>query len=302
MNNNCCLAIKDLTKSYGAKQALAGVTLNLEAGEILGLVGPNGSGKTTLIKSIMGLIQLTSGSIKIFGKEMRSLSRQERRGLGYIAEEPNLYDFMTVKDTILFNRGFYPEWDEARCQDLLSRFHLPLDEKVKNLSRGMKTQLALVLTLVPAPRLLILDEPLEGLDPLRRIEFINLLLEDFMEKEERTVLISSHYLEELERMADRIAFIHEGILKRVAPMEHLRKEEKTIRVVFQKEPPKTLFSMPGIKDINREGKLGFLITVEDNFSAIFEACSRHPHFVLDIYHRNLEDLFHDYSGGNKDGH
>ena len=301
MKNDYCLVIKDLTKSYGAKQALAGITLNLEAGEIVGLVGPNGSGKTTLIKAVMGLIQPTSGSIKIFGKEAKMLSRQERRDVGYIAEEPNLYEFMTVKETISFNRGFYPAWDEARCQGLLSRFHLPLDEKVKNLSRGMKTQLALVLALVPAPRLLMLDEPLEGLDPLRRIEFINLLLEDFMEHEDRSVVIASHYLEELERMADKIAFIHEGVLKRVAPMEHLRKEEKTIRVVFQKEPPETLFSMPGIKEVKREGKQGFLITVEDNFSAIFEACSRHPYFVLDIYHRNLEDLFQEYAGGNKDG-
>ncbi len=300
--NNYCLTVKDLTKNFGTRQALAGITLNLEEGEIMGLVGPNGSGKTTLIKAVMGLIHPTSGSVKIFGKDLRHLSHQERRNLGYIAEEPNLYDYMTVKDIIAFTGGFFPEWDEKRCRDLLSRFHLPLEEKVKNLSRGMKTQLSLVLTLVPAPKLLILDEPLEGLDPLRRIEFINLLLEDSMEQEGRTVLLSSHYLEEIERVADRIAFIHQGQLKRVAPMEHLRKEEKTIRVVFQKEPPQTLLSMPGIKDVNREGKLGYLITVEDNFSAIFEACSRHPHFVLDIYHRSLEDLFHDYSGGDKDGH
>lgn len=302
MVNEGCLVIRNLQKNFGSKKALSGITLTLETGELLGLVGPNGSGKTTLIKSVMGLLKPSAGSIKVFGLEPDRLSNAERRDIGYIAEEPNLYDFMSVEEVINFNRGLYPNWDQEKCRILVGRFKLPLEEKIKHLSRGMKTQLALVLALVPAPKLLILDEPLEGLDPLRRIEILNLLLEDSMGREERTVLISSHYLEELERIADRIAFIHEGFLMRVAPMEQLKMEEKTIRVVFQKEPPEELLSMPGIRHIEREGKTGYLITIEDNFSAIFEACSRQPHFVLDIYHRNLEDLFHDYVGRDSDDH
>ncbi len=296
MSVDSCLQVKNLRKDYGKKQALGGVTLTLEKGEIMGLVGPNGAGKTTLIKLITGLIHPTSGSIRIFGKERDDLTSHEWRAVGYIAEEPNLYDFMSVQEIIDFNRGFYPHWDKEKCGELVSRFNLPRNEKIKNLSRGMKAQLALILALVPVPRLLILDEPLEGLDPLRRIEFLNLVLEDFMEGEGRSVLISSHYLEELERMADRIAFVYNGHLKRVAPMEQLRVEEKMIRVVFQKDPPEELLGMPGIKEVKKEGKLGYLLTVEDNFHAIFEACSRYPHFVLDIYHRNLEDLFNDYAG------
>lgn len=297
--SDSCLTVKNLTKSFGEKTALENVTLTLEEGEILGLVGPNGAGKTTLIKLVMGLIKPTSGSIKIFGRDRKSLTRDDRLKIGYIADEPNLYDFMTVQEMINFNRGFYADWDDDRCRQLVSQLHLPKDEKVKNLSRGMKTQLSLVLALVPSLRLLVLDEPLEGLDPLRRIELLNLVLEDYMNREKRTILISSHYLEELERMADRIAFIQQGRIMRSAPMEQFRTEEKTIRVVFQKEPAAELLSMPGIKKVQREGNLGYLITVEDNFSAIYEACSRFPHFVLDIYHRNLEDLFKDYSGGDR---
>lgn len=302
MVNNQCLVIKNLKKSFGSNQVLNGITLTMQEGEMIGLVGPNGSGKTTLIKSIVGLLQPTSGSIKIFGADPGNISHLQRREIGYIAEEPNLYDYLTVEGIINFNRRFYPKWNDLKCCNLVERFGLPREEKIKNLSRGMKTQLSLILALIPSPKLLILDEPLEGLDPLRRIEILNLLLEDSMDRAGRSVLISSHYLEELERMADRIAFIHNGVLKRIAPMEQLRMEEKTIRVVFQKEAPEKLLSMPGIKEVQQEGKTGYLITIEDNFSAIFEACTRHPHFVLDIYHRNLEDLFQDYAGRNEDDH
>ena len=299
--NDSCLQIKNLDKDFGPQKALSAVTLNLEKGEIMGLVGPNGAGKTTMIKLIMGLLHPTGGSIRIFGKDRKTLTRADWRMVGYIADEPILYDFMTVGKLIDFNKNFYPQWDEHRCSELLLRFHLPADEIIKNLSRGMKTQLALILALSQTPDLLVLDEPLDGLDPLRRLEFLNLVLEDFSKQEGRSILISSHYLEELERIADRIAFLHEGVLKRVVPMEQLKIEEKTIRVVFQKEPPEKLFAMPGIKAIQKEGKTGYLITIEDNFNAIYEACCSYPHFVLEIYHRNLEDMFFDYAGRDENG-
>ena len=299
--NDSCLQIKNLDKDFGPKKALSAVTLNLEKGEIMGLVGPNGAGKTTMIKLIMGLLHPTGGSIRIFGKDRKTLTRDDWRMVGYIADEPILYDFMTVGKLIDFNKNFYPQWDENRCSELILRFHLPADEIIKNLSRGMKTQLALILALSQMPDLLVLDEPLDGLDPLRRLEFLNLVLEDFSKQEGRSILISSHYLEELERIADRIAFLHEGVLKRVVPMEQLKIEEKTIRVVFQKEPPEKLFAMPGIKAIQKEGKTGYLITIEDNFNAIYEACCSYPHFVLEIYHRNLEDMFFDYAGRDENG-
>jgi len=291
-----CLAVNNLGKDYGSKNALTGVTLDLKEGEIVGLVGPNGAGKTTLIKLIMGLLKPTTGSVSIYGKDIKAVGHDEMRRVGYIPDEPFFYDFMTAPQTIEFNRRFYPDWDIKRCDDMVQRFHLPLDEPVKNLSRGMKAQLGLILVLAQKPDILILDEPLEGLDPLRRLEFLNLVLEDFMECAGRSVLISSHYLEELERLVDRVAFLHEGRLLRVMDIEQLKMEEKTIRVVFQKEPPETLLNMPGIKAVQQEGKTGYLLTIEDNFNAIYEACSRCPHFILEIYHRNLEDMFIDFSG------
>lgn len=298
---NYCVQINNLSKRFGVKDALAGVTLSVFKGEIIGLVGPNGAGKTTMIKLVMGLLHPTSGSIRIFGRELHALARENWYRIGYIADESNLYDFMTVNQLILFNKKFYPRWDEERCRELLLRFHLPADETVKNLSRGMKTQLALLLALVQSPDLLILDEPLDGLDPIRRLEFINLLIEEFTAQEGKSILISSHYLEELERIADRIAFLHHGELKRVVQVEQLKAEEKTIRVVFQKDPPPELLRMPGIKSVQPEGKTGYLIVIEDNFNSIYEACCSYPHFVLDIYHRNLGDMFHDYAGRDSNG-
>ena len=291
-----CLSVKSLSKDYGQKKALAGVSLEVKEEEIMGLVGPNGAGKTTLIKLVMGLIKPSSGLVSVFGRDEKELGAEDRRRIGYIADESFFYDFMTVQQTIEFNQGFYPDWDHEKCAGLMQRFHLPPDEPVKNLSRGMKAQLALILVLAQKPDLLLLDEPLEGLDPMRRLEFLNLVLEDFMEREGRGVLISSHYLEELERLADRVAFLHEGRLLRVAEMEQLKVEEKTIRVVFQKEPPESLLNMHGIKAVQKEGKTGYLLTIEDNFNAIYEACCNYPHFILEIYHRSLEDMFMDYSG------
>jgi ABC-2 type transport system ATP-binding protein len=300
--SDCSFQLKNLGKKYGPKIALSGVTLSLEKGEIMGLVGPNGAGKTTMIKMIMGLIHPTAGSVSIFGKENGDLASADWSKVGYLADEPSLYDYMTTRQIINFNREFYPQWNEERCIELLQRFNLPEEESIKNFSRGMKTQLALILALAQSPDLLVLDEPLDGLDPLRRLEFLNIILEEFTGQEGRSILISSHYLEELERIADRIAFLHEGRLVRVVPMEQLKVEEKTIRVVFQKEPPEKLLIMPGIKSVEQEGKTGFLITIEDNFNSIYEACCSFPHFVLEIYHRSLEDMFHDYAGrGGQDG-
>jgi ABC-2 type transport system ATP-binding protein len=300
--SDCSFQLKNLGKKYGPKIALSGVTLSLEKGEIMGLVGPNGAGKTTMIKMIMGLIHPTAGSVSIFGKENGDLASADWSKVGYLADEPSLYDYMTTRQIINFNREFYPQWNEERCIELLQRFNLPEEESIKNFSRGMKTQLALILALAQSPDLLVLDEPLDGLDPLRRLEFLNIILEEFTGQEGRSILISSHYLEELERIADRIAFLHEGRLVRVVPMEQLKVEEKTIRVVFQKEPPEKLLIMPGIKSVEQEGKTGFLITIEDKFNSIYEACCSFPHFVLEIYHRSLEDMFHDYAGrGGQDG-
>lgn len=297
-----CLTVRNISKNYGSKSALTGVTLDVKEGEIIGLVGPNGAGKTTLIKLIMGLLRPTAGNVSIFGKDIKAIRHDEMCRVGYIPDEPFFYDFMTARHTIEFNRRFYPDWDGQRCDDMVQRFHLPLDEPVKNLSRGMKAQLGLILVLAQKPDILILDEPLEGLDPLRRLDFLNLVLEEFMESADRSVLISSHYLEELERLVDRVAFLHEGRLLRVIDIEQLKIEEKTIRVVFQKEPPETLFTMPGIKAVQQEGKTGYLLTIEDNFNAIYEACSRYPHYILEIYHRNLEDMFMDFSGRNSNEH
>ena len=297
-----CLNVRSLGKNFGSKNALTGITMDVKEGEIIGLVGPNGAGKTTLIKLIMGLLKPDTGSVSLYGKDIKAVGHDEMRRVGYIPDEPFFYDFMTARQTIEFNGRFYPGWDSQKCDDLLQRFHLPLDEPVKNMSRGMKAQLGLILVLAQKADFLVLDEPLEGLDPLRRLEFLNLVLEDFLESAGRSVLISSHYLEELERVVDRVALLHEGRLLKVMDIEQLKMEEKTIRVVFQKEPPETLLNMSGIKSVQQEGKTSYLLTMEDNFNAIYEACSRYPHFILEIYHRNLEDVFMDFSGRDNDDH
>ncbi len=288
--------IEKVSKQFGAKQALKNIHLTIQPGEILGLVGPNGAGKTTLISVLMGLVIPDSGTVHLFGKERTELTRSERSQIGFVPDEINLYEWMSIDEILRFQRTMFSQWDQKRCDRFIQRFGLNRKEKIRDLSKGMRSQLALILALCTRPKLLILDEPLEGLDPVRRLEFLNLVLEDFLEGDDCSVLISSHYLEELERMADRIAFISDGVLQHLAPMEQIKSESKTIRVVFQKDPPEELLQMPGIRDVQREGKLGYLITVEENFSAVLDACAQWPHFVLDTYHRSLDELFSDYTG------
>lgn len=200
----------DLHRRFGRTDALAGVNLALDEGSVFGLVGPNGAGKTTLVKAVMNIIEPTRGRAEVLGTDSRRLGPGQLQQIGYVSENQEMPEWMTVGYLMQYLKPFYPRWDDARANDLLAQFELPRDRKLKHLSRGMRMKAALASSLAYHPRLLVLDEPFSGLDPLVRDEFVQGLVEV---AEETTMLISSHDLSEIESFATHVGFLDRGRMR-----------------------------------------------------------------------------------------
>lgn len=278
-----------ISKVYGRKKAVDCLSLEVPRGSILGFLGPNGAGKTTTIKMMLGLSRPNEGGGRILGLDMVRDTVAVRRNIGYVAEVQQMYGYMTVQELLAFCRPFYSRWNEKLAAGYLDMFQLPLREKVKNLSKGMKTQLALVAALAPEPELLILDEPTSGLDPLSRQEFLRIILEE-ISVQGRTVFFSSHQLQDVERVADQVAIIDQGRLLAVRPLDELKTGIKKIRVVFQHEPGADFSLWPGVKDVSRHGS-AYLLAVDNNLPEIIERLKKYPYFTLDVIDQNLEEIF-----------
>ena len=210
-----------------------------------------GAGKSILLRALAGLVKPTSGQIKSSVGLLAALTVEEKRKICYVASESVLYEYMTVAEIVKFSKGFYPNWDVQSCERYLKRFCLPPEEKIKDFSIGMKSQLALILALAARPSLLLLDEPFSGLDRYKRMDLVDLLLEDYLARKEHTVIIATDYLEEMEKLSDRMGFLQDGYLIRIAPTTQLRGKEKLIRVNFKRQPPAYLFEMPGVRRVER---------------------------------------------------
>ena len=189
------LRTEDLSKRFGRTPVLDRLTLEVTEGSVYALVGPNGAGKTTTIKILMNIIEPTAGRAEVLGADSRRLLPQHFAQIGYVSENQEMPDWMTVEYFLKYLMPFYPSWDEGRARGLLDQFSLPPSRKLRDLSRGMRMKAALVSSLAYRPRLLVLDEPFTGLDPLVRDELIEGLVES---AEQTTILISSHDLAEMD--------------------------------------------------------------------------------------------------------
>jgi ABC-2 type transport system ATP-binding protein len=219
----------DLTRRFGKMEAVHGLTLAVPEGSVLALLGPNGAGKSTTIKMLMGLIEPTSGTARVLGVDVRKLGEKEKAQIGYVSENQQLPLWMTVRQFLDYCRPFYPTWDRELEKTLLAQFALPEDRKLKHLSRGMMMKAALLSSLAYRPKLLVLDEPFSGLDPLVRDEFIRGVLE-VSALGEWTVLVSSHDIDEVERLADHVAVLEAGRLRLCEPTETLQGRFRRVEV------------------------------------------------------------------------
>ncbi len=213
------LEIRNLSKSYQGFQ-LQNINIELPKGCIMGVVGENGAGKSTLIKLILNLIERDSGGVRIFGNDNRTHEKEIKEKLGVVLDESSFPENMTTKDISSVMKNIYKTWDEKLFRKYLARFSLPESKKIKDYSKGMKMKLSIVTALAHHPALLILDEPTSGLDPMVREEILDLFLE-FIQDEEKSILVSSHIISDLEKTADYIAFIHKGRLMFSESKDHL---------------------------------------------------------------------------------
>ncbi|SDW98049.1 ABC transporter ATP-binding protein [Paenibacillus sp. CF384] len=207
-------------KRYLLKHAINGIDLQIRKGTIVGLLGPNGSGKSTLLKMMAGMIYPTSGSILVNGREPGVRNKAQ---IAYLPEIDNLYGWMTVKETLRFISGFYPDWKEDKAADMLAKMELDIDQKVRSLSKGMRARLKLIAALSRDVPLVLLDEPFSGIDPSSRAKIIRSIASEF-ESAEQTIILSTHSVKESEPMFDDVIFLQGGRIKLFDSAENLRAE------------------------------------------------------------------------------
>jgi len=221
--------ISRLCKRFGGTVALDGVSLDIAPGQVFALLGENGAGKTTALKILLGLEAATSGGARVLGLDSQRQGIEIRRRVGYLPERPTLYEWMTVDETGWFVAGFYQGGFMDEYVRLANHFNLPRKRKIKALSKGMRAKVALCLALAHRPELLILDEPTSGLDTMVRREFLEMMV-DYAARG-NTVLLSSHQINEVERVADQVAMVHQGKLVLVDTLDELKESMQELTVV-----------------------------------------------------------------------
>ena len=209
---NAIIETRELSRRFGKHLAVKDLSMEVPTGSICALLGPNGAGKTTTVKMLMNMIRPSGGRSTVLGTDSTRLGPKEFSRIGYVSENQELPGWMRVQDLIDYCQPMYPSWDKDFCQQLIHQFDLPLDQKIKSLSRGIRTKVSLLVSLAFRPELVVLDEPFGGLDALVRDEFIRGLLE-LSGSTEWTVLVASHDIDEVERLVDWICVIDHGELR-----------------------------------------------------------------------------------------
>src|SRR4051812_42147625 len=223
--------VNDLSRSFGSKKALDGVSFRAIAGQVHGLVGSNGAGKTTLIKHLLGLLRATTGSVRVFGRDPVRDPVGVLGRVGYLSEERELPEWMRIDELMAYTQAFHPTWDVSYARELLDTFGLDPARKVKELSKGMRAQAGLIAAVAHRPELLILDEPSSGLDVVVRRDILDAVVRAVAD-DGRTVIFSSHLLDEVERMSDHVTLMHQGRVALSGVLDDVRRDYQRSRVHF----------------------------------------------------------------------
>jgi len=280
----------ELTKKFGQIVAVRRLNLSVPMGSISGFLGQNGAGKSTTLKMLMGAVRPSHGSGQVFGLtiEDRLQSVEIRKRVAFVGEEKALYDYMTVEQVIGFTKSFFPKWRSDLEQKFLRQFPLPFDRKIKKLSKGMRTQLALLLGIARGPEMLVLDEPSEGLDPVA-IEILLQVLKDLAE-DGMTIFFSSHQLADVEVIANHVFIIDRGELVVGSSVDRLKKQCWRIQVVFESPVQENELAMEGVKAIQAEGQTLSLF-VSHNLDRILEGIRTLRATKVEVMPMSLREIF-----------
>jgi ABC-2 type transport system ATP-binding protein len=251
----------DLRKAYGRNGVLRGLNLSVAEGSALALIGANGAGKTTTIKVLMNILAPSAGTATVLGVDSRRLSRREFAQIGYVSENQRMPGRLTVAQYLTYLRSFYANWDGDLEHSILTQLRLPPEGKIRDLSHGMRMKMALACALPYRPKLLVLDEPFSGLDPLVRDEFMERLLE---QAGAMTVLISTHELADIEDVATDVAFLDNGTLLFQESMSDLAARLRRVQIVLNREAREPLETPPSWLQVRAIGNV--LSFVETRFS------------------------------------
>jgi ABC-2 type transport system ATP-binding protein len=282
--------LNNLTRHYGKVEAVNGLTLKVRRGRCYGFFGRNGAGKTTTIKCLLNLLQPTAGSARVFGMEPRKQEVAIKSRLSYVPDAVAFYPWMTVNQTLEFFASFRPQWNRELEANLLKRFQLNPGQKAMDLSRGQKTQLALIAAVCPEPELLVLDEPTSGLDPIVRREFIETVIGAYHanDPEKRTVFVSTHLIAEFEGLIDEFTIIEQG--RELLTMETDRAKDRfrKIRASFAEEPAR--LDLSGALNVRQSGR-DYEILADGNSEQILERLRAARPDELRSESLSLEELF-----------
>ncbi len=248
------IEINRLVRKFGAAEAVNDLNLRIRRGQCYGFFGRNGAGKTTTIKCLLNLLRPTSGEVRVFGLDPRLSEVAIKSRLAYVPDFVAFYPWMTVRQTLDYLASFRERWNRKTELELLGRFRLDEDRKANALSKGQKTQLALIGAICAEPDLLVLDEPTSGLDPIVRREFIRTVIGAYQEADpgNRTVFVSTHLISEFEGLIDEFTIIENGRTLMALEADEARARYKKIRARFAGPPPEVDF--PGARDIHRDGR------------------------------------------------
>ncbi|RJP65881.1 MAG: ABC transporter ATP-binding protein [Candidatus Abyssobacteria bacterium SURF_17] len=290
--NAFAIETNKLTKRFGSVFAVNELDLQVRVGSVFGFLGRNGAGKTTTIKTLLGLIKPTSGSVHVLGMDPIKDGIEVKQRVGYVAENQKMYDWMKVKEIIRFTSGFYRDWDAAIAADFCKRFELNPSAKVGSLSKGQQMRLALMLALSSRPQLLILDDPTMGLDPITRKEFLNDIVMALQE-EGRTVFFSTHILSELERVADTVAIIDRGKLKVAGEIDLLKTTVKSVRLTFENSPPNDIL-IDGLLRVQSDGRDCLLTLTDFSEDKLGQLKQRYQPMRAEVCNLSLDEIFAEY--------
>ena len=282
------IEVRGLSKSFGQLKALDNVDITVNKGSVYGLLGPNGAGKTTLIKHLVGVYRQDAGSVTIDGQPVYE-NTAVKSLLVYIPDELYFFFQYSIEETARFYASLYPGWDWERFHRLKQVFPIDTNRRIAHLSRGMQKQVAFWLGISASPRVIILDEPVDGLDPVMRKKVWSLVLQDVAERE-TTVLVSSHNLRELEDVCDHIGILHNGKILVEKDLDDLKTDIHKLQVAFAGETPRELSLTGTILHREQNGSIVLMVVKGEKENILSEIRRAHP-IILDVLPLTLEEIF-----------